>query len=200
MRLWQPRGGTHSKVPCPCDVSQQKNQNQSSWAQDYLTEFPSELEVTIFLQTVKTLWLQGHVCLVVWLVPGKYARTLCCPNPMVGFVQAAIFLVFILWPFHAYVHNRSCSSSHIPLFPHCWTPSVLLKSPSCFHVLLLVCGTLSWGLLAWARVEGFFFFFFWRALETCQCSSSQESSTPHPPATIRCPYFSFSPGPGALHQ
>lgn len=70
------------------------------------------------------------------------------------------FLVFILWPFPAYVRNRSwSSSSRISLFPHCWTPSVLLKSPSCFHVLL-VCGTLSWGLLAWAKVEGFCFFFF----------------------------------------
>lgn len=91
------------------------------------------------------------------------------------------FLVFILWPFPAYVRNRSwSSSSRISLFPHCWTPSVLLKSPSCFHVLL-VCGTLSWGLLAWAKVEGFcFFFFYWRALETCQCSSSQESPTATP--------------------
>lgn len=105
------------------------------------------------------------------------------PKPNGWFCPGSHFFLFlILWLFHAYVHSRSYSSSpHIPLFPHCWTPSVLLKSPSCFHVLLLVCGTLSWGLLAWARVEGFFFFN-WRALETCQCSSSQESPTPQQPS------------------
>lgn len=122
------------------------------------------------------------------------------PKPNGWFCPGSHFFLFLF--FDHFMHMCIIDLGHLHLTflsPHTAEPLQFFSSPP--PVFMPYC----WFVVHWVdclHEQGWrvFFFFLLESIGNLPVFQQSRKPHPHPPATIRGPYFSFSPGPGALHQ